>query len=54
MPSFFFISASTGIQIISLALTWHKDSKYLLRFEIEPREGGEKVGQTDKQTDRFS
>ena len=49
-----FISASTGLQIISLAPPLRKNSKYMLRFEKGPGEGGEKNGQTNRQTDRFS
>ena len=40
-----------GLQIILLAHQWCKDSKNVLRFEIEPWEGGEKIGQTNRQTD---
>ena len=39
---FFLISTSTGLQTILLALPWCKNSKYVLRFEIRPREVGEK------------
>ena len=49
---FFFVSAFNGLQIISLALPWCKDSKNVIRFKIRPWEGGEKIGQTNKQTDR--
>ena len=33
-------------------MPWCKDSKNVIRFEIGPWEGGEKIGQTDKQTDK--
>ena len=49
---FFFIFAFNGLQIVLLALPWSKDSKTVIRFEIGPREGGEKNGHTDKQTNR--
>ena len=49
--NFFFISAFNRLQIILLELPWHKDSKYVLRFEIVPGEGGEK-NWTNKQTNR--
>ena len=35
--------------MILLAPPWCKDSKNVIRFEIEPQEGCEKIGQTDKQ-----
>ena len=41
--NFFFIFAFNGLQIILLALPWRKGSKYVLRFEIGPREVGEKI-----------
>ena len=50
--NFFFISAFNGLQIILFALSWCKDSKNVIRFEIGPREGDEKNGQTNKQTNR--
>ena len=50
--NFFFISAFNGLQIILLAPPWCKDSKNVIRFEIRPWEGGEKIGHTYKQTDR--
>ena len=50
--NFFFNSAFSGLQIILLALPCRKDSKNVLRFEIGPWEGGEKIGQTHKQTDK--
>ena len=37
--------------MILLAPPWCKDSKNVIRFEIGPQEGGEKIGQTDRQTD---
>ena len=43
-----------GLQIIILAPPWSKDSKNVIRFEIGPWEGGEKIGQTYRQTDGFS
>ena len=49
---FLFFFAFNGLQIILLAPPWCKDSKNEIRFEIEPWEGGEKIGQTDRQTDR--
>ena len=52
MLTFSFVFAFNGLQIILLALPCCKDSKNVLRFEIGPREGGEKIGQTDKQIDR--
>ena len=52
MLIFFFIFAFNGLQIVLLALPWSKDSKNVVRFEIRPREGGEKIGHTDKQTNR--
>ena len=50
--NFFFIFAFNQLQIILLAPPWCKDSKNVIRFEIGPREGGEKIGQTNRQTDR--
>ena len=50
--NFFFIFTLNGLQTILLALPWCKDSKNVIRFIIGPREGGEKIGQTNKQTDR--
>ena len=38
--------------MILLAPPWCKDSKNVLRFEIGPWKGGEKIGQTNRQTDR--
>ena len=38
--------------MVLFALPCHKESKYVLRFEIGPREGGDKTEQTDGQTDR--
>ena len=38
--------------MILLALPWHKYSKYVLRFEIGTQEMSEKIGQTNKQTDK--
>ena len=49
--NFFFIFAFNGLQISLLALPWHKGSKNMLRFEIAIWEVGEKIGQTNKQTD---
>ena len=51
--NFFFISTFNRLQIILLALPWCKDSKNVIRFEIGLWEGGEKIGQTDKQTNRI-
>ena len=39
-----------GLQKILSAWPWCQDFKNVLRFEIGLREGGEKNGQTDKQT----
>ena len=50
--NFFFIFAFNQLQIILLAPPWCKDSKNVIRFKIGPQEGGEKIGQTDKQIDR--
>ena len=50
--NFFFSFAFNGLQIILLAPPWCKDSKNVIRFEIRPWEGGEKIGHTYKQTDR--
>ena len=52
--NFFFIFAFNQLQIILLAPPWCKDSKNVIRFKIGPREEGEKIGQTNKQTDGFS
>ena len=52
--NFFFISAFNGLQIILLALPWWKDSKNVIRFEMGPQEGGEKIGQTNEQTNRIT
>ena len=49
--NFFFIFAFNGLQVL-LALPWSKDSKTVIRFEIGPRDGGEKNGHTNKQTNR--
>ena len=38
--------------MILLASPWCKDSKNVIRFEIGPWEGGEKIGHTNRQTDR--
>ena len=51
MLTLFSISATTGLQTISIALPCGKNSKNVLRFVIGPREVGEKIGQTDKQTE---
>ena len=50
--NFLFISAFIGLQKTLLALPWRKDSKYVLRFIIQPSEGGKKIGQTIRQTNR--
>ena len=50
--NFFFISTFNGLQIFLLAPPWSKDSKNVIRFEIGPWEGGEKIGHTYRQTDR--
>ena len=46
------MSNCTEPQTILLAPSWHKDSKTVLKFEIESWEGGEKIVHTDRQTDR--
>ena len=51
MLTFSFFSTSNGLQIILLAPPWCKDSKNVIRFEMGLREGGEKIGQTNRQTD---
>ena len=51
--NFLFISAFIGLQKTLLALPWRKDSKTVLRFEIESWEVGEKIGQTDRQTNKL-
>ena len=51
---FHFISTSTGLQTILLALPCHKDFKTVLRSEIRSWEVGEKIGQTDRQTDKMT
>ena len=51
---FHFISTSTGLQTILLALPCHKDFKTVLRSEIRPWEVGEKIGQTDRKTDKMT
>ena len=43
--------AFNGLQIVLLAPPWCKDSKNVLRFEIGSREGVEKIGHTNRQTD---
>ena len=52
--NFFFIFAFNQLQIILLAPPWCKNSKNVIRFKIGPREGGEKIGQTDRQTDKMT
>ena len=50
-----FISCAIGLQIVSLALSCHKYSKYVFGFEIGPREVGQKIRRTsvtDRHTDK--
>ena len=51
----FFIYSPIWLRTILLSRQWTKDSIYVLRFEIEHREGGQKIERTfvrDKQTDK--